>query len=630
MNLNKSLKLLTLVCGIVICFLIVSSLNLSNPETGSCDRPDHARQLHLTTVGSRTPAPGLGQMSTTLFTTNTLNSKVLGTPDGKTIYVCVPPEAEVTTATMQLRGTLQERINKYNVGERPRAMGGADLDQDGNIDLFATELNTHKFVILLGDGSLAFRYSEDYSTGDVPVAVTSNDFNNDNYPDIATANEGSNSITVYQNSAVGDGSFINRKDYKIGDMPRGITGADFNSDGWLDLAAVSSNDDMLWLSFNQKNGTTAFSEAVNYSIDGSPVAVTNGDFNNDGYPDIATIHVGASLTVNEKPYYNSISIFINDGTGGFGTRSDHAVGKKPANVLARDFNNDGWLDLATTNQAGYNVSVLLNDGEGAGEFNDAVNYPLLDRGGSGKNFDAGDIDGDGDHDIISICSSMNYITVLRNKGDGTFDEYVNFIAGQSPIDIFLSDLDNDGDQDVVTANVKDGTLSILPNNADGTYSTFEFYDVGGWPRGITHGDLDNDGDSDLATANYLGGSLTIRINDGNGDFQEGYDKRIAVEPFAVVMEDFDKDGDLDLASADEGLFELVIIFNNGTGDFRDSDKLSYDIGGYPYAILYHDFNEDGEKDLLTSNNGQNSIPWPGTLDDRPVPPGNRHRPAPAV
>jgi hypothetical protein len=544
-----------------------------------------------------------GKLNT--FSTGSSQFTVLSEPASKSISIPLPPGVNVTKAKMSITGKTRDPINKYMVGSRPVFILNADLNNDGHSDLITSDLDKHEFYVLLGTGELSFHSITTYPTGELPLWGTVRDLNNDGYLDMATANEGANTITVYQNTGSGEGTFDSRKDYKIGDIPRSIASGDFNSDGWLDLASVSSNDNKLWINLNKKTETISFKEASNLTTDGAPVGIISGDVNLDGKDDIIIIHVSANISINKTKFPNSVSVLINKGEGAFLPRVNYIVDKKPSGLLLDDFNSDGWPDIATSNRVGNDVSILLNKGDG--RFKNSVNYSLIERASAGRNMRTGDIDGDGDKDIVSLCSVNNTLQILRSNGDGTFKPFEEYTAGHSPEDLVLEDFDEDGDLDVATANLFDGSISLVENNGDGVYTTSEFYRVGGWPRGIGHGDVDNDGDLDLITANYLGGSLTIRYNNGKGYFPIRYDRHIAVEPFAVIIEDFDKDGYLDLASADEGLFELVLIFNDGDGNYIKREKLSYELGGYPYAILYHDFNNDGRKDLITSNNLQQSI-----------------------
>ena len=78
--------------------------------------------------------------------------------------------------------------------------------------------------------------------------------------------------------------------------------------------------------------------------------VTAGDFNGDGYLDLAVANCGS----------NTVSILLNNGSGVFTQSSTPGVGSNPYSVTAGDFNGDGYLDLAVANYSSNTVSILLN------------------------------------------------------------------------------------------------------------------------------------------------------------------------------------------------------------------------------------------------------------------------------
>lgn len=606
---NNKGKILVLLCIFISIVLIFTTMvtSLDHDQTKDSFVNASASESLTGSYGSKGDGRSSGdalKKSLTEFSTGSTEITVLGSPDGKSVYIPLPPDANVTHASMAVQGRTPEVLNKLNIGGRLSSISGGDFNSDGKLDIVVTEKDNHTMRILLNKGNNQLLYKHEYLTGDLPTSTIIDDFNNDSHVDIAVANQGANTFTVYQNNGTGDGGFKNKKDYKIGDIPREVTSANFNGDGWPDLATVTSNDNKVWVNLNQKQNAMSFASASNFSTDHSPVGLASGDLNNDGLDDIAVIHVGANLTINNLRYYSSVSVFINKGNAEFTSRDDYPVGKKPAGIVIDDFNNDGWLDLATSNRGGYNVSVLLNRGDG--KFDKSINYSIIGVPHTGINLETGDIDGDGDSDIVSFCSKFNTIEVLINRGDGTFKEFLEYPASLRPSAIFLGDFDNDGDLDVSACSLSSGDVGIIYNNGDGTFATFEFFYIGTYPRGIVSGDLNADGSPDLISANYLGGSLTICYNDGKGKFESRFDKEIAVEPFAVIVGDFNSDGSLDLASADEALYKIVLAFNDGDGKFTQK-KVEYDIGGYPYSMLFHDLNGDGKGDLITGNNAQLSI-----------------------
>jgi hypothetical protein len=138
---------------------------------------------------------------------------------------------------------------------------------------------------------------------------------------------------------------------------------DFNHDGKLDLA-VSTNTAV---SILLGNGDGTFQAAVNYTAGSLPSAIAIADFNGDGYADLAVANQDS----------NNVSILLGNGDGTFLPAVNYAVGTTPEYVAAGDFNVDGKPDLAVTNwnYAGAGtVSMLF--GVGDGTFHRPVNHML--------------------------------------------------------------------------------------------------------------------------------------------------------------------------------------------------------------------------------------------------------------
>jgi hypothetical protein len=149
----------------------------------------------------------------------------------------------------------------------------------------------------------------------------------------------------------------------------------------------------------------------------------------------------------------------------FGTGRDYAAGKGPLGVFCADLDGDGYLDLAVANWNADYVSILKNNGNGT--YQSAVNY--VTGGGSNSVFCA-DLDGDTDLDIAVANREGGSVSVLENNGDGTFQSPVNFWTGSGSNSVFCADLDTDGDLDLAVANLGNtpgsGYVSILNNLSD--------------------------------------------------------------------------------------------------------------------------------------------------------------------
>jgi hypothetical protein len=93
---------------------------------------------------------------------------------------------------------------------------------------------------------------------------------------------------------------------------------------------------------------------VLYTAGAGPVGVAVADFNGDGKPDFVVTN----------SHDNTVSVFLNDGEGGFRPAVGYAAGPGPNSVAVGDFNGDGKPDIAVADANGTGVSVLFNQGDG--------------------------------------------------------------------------------------------------------------------------------------------------------------------------------------------------------------------------------------------------------------------------
>jgi len=271
-------------------------------------------------------------------------------------------------------------------------------------------------------------------------------------------------------------------------------------------------------------------------------------------------------------------------------------------VWLGDLNDDGVVDLATTNGMPSLVTVML--GLGDCTFSSGLNYSVgrLPRGIVGA-----DLDGDGDTDLATANQRSNSVSVLLNKGNGTFAVASEFLAGQEARDICAADFDGDGDVDLATANyASPETFSVLINDGDATFAEPVEYNTGGrWPTSIVARDLDGDGDIDIAVGNQFGWSVSVLLNHGDGTFgnRRSYG---GANVWDVYAEDFDGDGDFDLAVANSwGGRGVSILLNRGDATFTWHGE--YSVERNPRQVYGGDFDSDGDMDLAVTTDTYLSI-----------------------
>jgi FG-GAP-like repeat len=189
----------------------------------------------------------------------------------------------------------------------------------------------------------------------------------------------------------------------------------------------------------------------------------------------------------------------------------------------------------------------------------------------------GDIDGDGDFDLVSGEEFGGFV-YIENTGNNTTPTYIQQSGLDNPLDGLtigaknapaLIDIDNDGDLDVVVGQ-EDGTLSLIENSGDVNTPTFAVAGVNplvgednGSRSAPTLGDLDDDGDFDLVVGDLAGtlfyyentgtaGAAVFTLVSGVTSPVDGIDVGDHSKP---ALNDIDNDGDLDLVvGEDTGVF----------------------------------------------------------------------------
>lgn len=342
----------------------------------------------------------------------------------------------------------------------------------------------------------------------------------------------------------------------------GIATGDFDNDGWVDLYVTNFGNNELWRNRGaNKAGQVTFENVTAESGTGDPHWSSSAsflDFDHDGWLDLyVTNYVDYSLdsaitcyaTSSRKDYCGpqvfppvDDRLFRNRGMGADGrvTFEDVTVktlrGYQPGpslGVVAADFNGDRRLDIYVANDGA--VNQLWMQGE-AGQFRDEALLAGVAVNRSGQpeasmGLDAGDMDGDGDLDLVLTHLMGETNTVYVNDGTGLFDDR-SVESGLAATSFSFTafgagwiDYDNDGWLDLLTLNgaVKvldelvrkgdlhplDQTNQLFHNRGGGRFeevttqagAAFAIAEVS---RGAAFGDVDNDGDPDILITNNAG------------------------------------------------------------------------------------------------------------------------------
>jgi FG-GAP-like repeat/Putative Ig domain len=353
-----------------------------------------------------------------------------------------------------------------------------------------------------------------------PNGIAIGDFNEDGKPDLAIAA----GTRMYFFLGNGDGTFAAAANSPMlvpsppyNDFGSPYTGplavGDFNHSGHLGLAVGEFQSAAGVIFLGKGNGTFAFSSAnfVN-AIDLSVSAVQAADFNGDGYLDLALA----------DGIYGVAPVALGYGDGAFNTAGDlvNSTGEGfPNGVGVGDFNGDGRLDAAIANGGSTKIpysGLDISLGNGDGTFTLANGSPMP-LGQDLWAIATADFNGDGKLDVAVTDFSGATVMILLGNGDGTFGPPTTIPVGNGPASIVAGDFNNDGKLDLAIANEGDGTVTLLLGNGDGTFSQASGspYAVGPNPVQIVAGDFNGDGKLDLAvilgTAANNAGSVAILL-----------------------------------------------------------------------------------------------------------------------
>ena len=266
-----------------------------------------------------------------------------------------------------------------------------------------------------------------------------------------------------------------------------------------------------------------------------------------------------------------------------------------ANVSIGDLDGDGDLDivLAKGRHTPILDRVLLNDGRGA--FVASNLGPVADRTYTAA---LADVDGDGDLDVLTSNDTPDRKLVYLNDGKGRFTVAGTWgVAEWSTRNAAVADLNGDGRLDVIAANRPGPSFACL-NQGGGRFAPSCIRIPAESATSIVPADFDRDGFIDLAVPSRDGGQSRVYFNDGKA----GFARTLAFGPEDSAARvgaaaDFDSDGDVDLAVGDEMAASLVVYMNDGHGNLQPGFRVA-DKARTPYAMTSGDLNNDRFPDIV--------------------------------
>ena len=330
-------------------------------------------------------------------------------------------------------------------------------------------------------------------------------------------------------------------------------------------------------------------EGSPYAVGDDPYSLNAADFNGDGRPDVATINGTSS----------NVSVFLRQAGGGFAQEagSPIAVGSGPSGAAVGDYNGDGLADLAVSSFVAGNVSVLLRQPGGGFALEGGAAISLGTRISA---IAAGDFNSDGRLDLAATQNDRNQVVVLLRNGQNTgFSAQPPSPTGATPVAIAVGDYNGDGLADLAIVNRSGDSATILLRVPGGTFTAEAVVPVGDDPVGIVAADFDGNGRADFAVPNYVPGTVSVFLRQpANDGFAAEPPIPVSASPAGVDAADFDRDGRPDLAVAANSGAVAILRRNAGGGFTLDQ---SIPLAGAVNDIAAADFDGDSRPDLAASS-----------------------------
>ncbi|MFO7631517.1 MAG: FG-GAP-like repeat-containing protein, partial [Caldilinea sp.] len=508
------------------------------------------------------------------------------------------------------------------------SVASVDFDRDGRIDILSASREDGRIIWHRNVGSLRFNPILLDVAGGAYMAIPV-DLNGDGYTDVLVVAVGALAPSAATEGEVqpasSDGAVFwlrnnlgskvlqfTRFDIEAGlAYPVSVHAADIDGDGDIDVLVTTRDGNQVLLYEN--NGAADVPGFTRRVIDGDlsgAVSVTTGDIDNDGKLDI----IAAGENNNQIVWYR------NNGArpAGFERRlirngpvpdpsMDYAK-----TVAVGDVDGDGDLDIVFGSENENIVGWYENQGRGA-SFTEHILTTVADHV---KLVKIVDIDRDGDLDILAASSDDNTVALFENDGarPPTFVRKVITNSALGARGVHAADFDRDGDIDVVVASRQDNKIVLHVNNSIHRSALLEgerVVNTFSQTRSVAAADIDGDGHVDIVSA----ANNIVAWHRNVGGSPPNFETVVIEAGFVggrwVATGDIDGDGDIDVVAADRNTNRIVLYENQlrQTGTPGFVARLVTDTAIRVRDVHMADIDGDGDLDLYSASDGDNVIAW---------------------
>ena len=468
-------------------------------------------------------------------------------------------------------------------GIEPIAIGVADFNNDGTLDILTANDIGRDVTLLLGTGT-GFEAPRHFPLGGVPGALTLGDFDIDGFTDFAVTLPLVDQIAVYRRTP--QGQFIRAFDAPVPGGPSAILLADdqrvrVSGDGFPDMLVVSERAATVTLFQGRAPETVPpFVETSRFATSKGAIAFAATEIDRDpgAFADlvIAGRDVGRFMVLRGR------------GAGSYIGAVTFTTDLGPAAVALGDFDGDRLTDIVTANQAGNTVSFLK--GNGLGNVRKVADIPVLV---APSLMVAGELTGDSQPDLL-IASEVNATAAIyRGDGAGGFTGVREIFLAGGPAAVALGDIDGNGQMDAAIADIENSAVDLFVNLRASGFPAFVL-EASGPPTDVALGDVNNDGLVDVVATVPSNEHLNVWFQLQDGRFSNRTSFSTGGPGTRIALADFDGDGQIDVMVANHSTSSLNLLTGD-RGGFRAPRRFGLD--DPPIAIIAADFNLDGAPDI---------------------------------
>ncbi len=467
-------------------------------------------------------------------------------------------------------------------------VNAADMDGDGDVDVVAGGYLDGRVLWYESDGG-AWTPHEITTVLDGVYSAEPVDLDRDGDLDVLAAGRVSGHLKWYeQNGSLWIGRFVDTTDLDIAGV-RSATAVDFDRDGDLDVVAAAEYDDLFgwWENRNvHRRATFATADVLTAGVDSLEGAIIV-DIDRDGSPDIVD---------HRRSGEDGADIVIWRQTTGAWTPDPIVLdfdGPTVAKVV--DLDGDGDLDIVAG--AIYDDELAWFEHDGAGGFTKRVlttAYPV-------KDLDVGDLDCDGDPDIVSTASNQTSVLFWWNNGDASGWSTSTLTPSVPPLSLALGDLVGDGAPDLVVGGISGFEVGENRLCSGGGWTLALASDGGLGHASIA--DLDGDGRNDLAATFFSDDRISVYLAAGGWSRHDLSTTADGADQIAAA--DVDHDGDVDLVTTTFYQARVELWENDGSGTGWAGSQI--DSSGFPKALAIGDLDLDGDPDVVAGSWGSDEI-----------------------